>query len=213
MTLDLRLLSSIRLEAGRCSLLSFHLDRFATGAKALNVALDLAGLEQALTGVAAGYTQLNPAKLRVTVARDGLWTIEEPEPIVADKSKPIAMLWSDPVRSDDPLLPYCTTPRPVYDEALRRAKEIGYIDALFRNEQGLVTEGADHSIFVRHGGCWRTPTLGAGVLPGVYRRYLLETMADAREEDFGAERLFDADEIWLTNALYGARTVTIAAGE
>lgn len=41
--------------------------------------------------------------------------------------------------------------RPVYDCAIREARSIGFIDAIFHNERGFVTEGAVHSIFVRHG--------------------------------------------------------------
>ena len=167
---DLCLLTSIRLEAGCCCLLSFHLDRLVTGAEALGFVLDRADLEQALTRVAAESSPQNPAKLSVKVARNGRWMIQEPEIIAPNSSKPVAMLWPDPVCTDDPLLPYATTPRPVYDAALRRARELGLADFIFRNQHGLVTEGANHSVFVRHGSCWRTPSLAAGVLPGVYRR-------------------------------------------
>ena len=123
------------------------------------------------------------------------------------------MLWPEAVDSQDPFLHYRTTHRPVYDHAVREAQRLGFVDALFHNEHGLITEGAIHSIFVRHGENWRTPTLSAGVLPGVYRGHLLQTLPHLREEDFSRDELLSADEIWLTNAVRGIRVVTIATAD
>ena len=73
----------------------------------------------------------------------------------------------------------------------------------------MVTEGTGHSVFIRRGKLWRTPTLSAGVLPGVYRSHLLETMDNVAVEDFATDELLQADEVWLTNAVYGAQRVSL----
>lgn len=163
--------------------LPLHLDRLSSAANAFHFALDRGGLEKALSTVAAQHHAQAPVKLRVTVDRDGVWTFDSPEPIGAESPTSKAMLWPEPIDSADRFLRYKTTHRPVYDRAARKVKELGFIDAIFHNERGLVTEGTDHSVFVRHKDSWSTPTISAGVLPGVYRDYLLRTLLSVRETD------------------------------
>jgi para-aminobenzoate synthetase/4-amino-4-deoxychorismate lyase len=119
------------------------------------------------------------------------------------------MLWPHPVQSTDRFLRHKTTRRTHYDAALKTALQKGYADAIFYNEDGIVTEGAISSLIVRHGDRWRTPPLDAGVLPGVYRRFLLETRPEITEAIFSVSELFTADEVWLTNAVRGMRRVTV----
>ena len=207
---DFLLHTTVRLESGLCTFLPLHLDRLASAAKAFNFAFDREGLEKALITAAAQHRVQSPLKLRLTVDRSGVWTFASPEHIDPDSTLLQAMLWPDPIDSSDRFLRYRTTHRPVYDRALRKAKELGFVDAIFHNERGLVTEGSDHSVFVRHRDSWTTPTISAGVLPGVYRSYLLETLPAVREVDFQISHLLSADEIWLTNAVQYARAVTIA---
>jgi para-aminobenzoate synthetase/4-amino-4-deoxychorismate lyase len=54
-------------------------------------------------------------------------------------------------------------------------------EVIFENEKGELTEGAISNIFLSQSGGLITPPLTCGVLPGVFRRYLLETCADAEE--------------------------------
>jgi para-aminobenzoate synthetase/4-amino-4-deoxychorismate lyase len=48
-----------------------------------------------------------------------------------------------------------------------------------------------------------------GLLPGVYRRHLLETLANAEERVLYAEDLRRADAVYLCNAVRGLRRVEI----
>ena len=207
---DFLLHTTVRLESGQCTFLSLHLDHLASAANAFNFALDRKGLEKALITAAAQHRAQSPVKLRLTVDRDGVWTFDCPERVDPDSLTLQAMLWPEAIDSSNRFLRYKTTHRPVYDRAVRKVKELGFVDAIFHNERGLVTEGTDHSVFVRHQGSWSTPTISAGVLPGVYRGHLLETLPSVREVDFPVDHLLSADEVWLTNAVQYARVVTIA---
>ncbi len=210
MNQDFLLHSTVRLESGQCTFLPLHLDSLASAASTFNFALDQKGLEKALNTAAALHSAQSPVKLRLTVDRKGTWTFGRPERLDPDTHTLQAMLWPEAINSSDQFLRYKTTHRPVYDHALRKAKELGFVDAIFHNERGFVTEGTDHSVFVRHKDSWSTPTISAGVLPGVYREHLLQTLSCVREVDFPIDHLLSADEIWLTNAVQYARTVTIA---
>jgi para-aminobenzoate synthetase/4-amino-4-deoxychorismate lyase len=75
---------------------------------------------------------------------------------------------------------------------------LGGFDAVFLNEQGLVTEGGRSSIFIQPKGSseWLTPPLSAGVLPGVVRQSLLDdSQWNAHEATITEADLVDADRI------------------
>ena len=206
---DFRLLSTIRVEHGQCMLLPIHMERLWTSAAVLGFQLDRTGLEAALQSVAGQAPGIPAAKLRVQLRQNGTWQFSRLEPLFADAPDLKALLWPEPVNSADPMLPHKTTDRPVYDRVVREVHGCGFVDAIFHNERGQVTEGAVHSIFARWGEVWKAPTLAAGVLPGVYREHLLTTRPDVREEDFSVDELLRADEVWLTNAPRGVRRVTV----
>ena len=52
-----------------------------------------------------------------------------------------------------------------------------------------------------------TPPINAGILPGVYRKYLLKNDAGIRESRLYLEDLLEADKIVLTNSVRGEVTV------
>jgi branched-chain amino acid aminotransferase len=61
------------------------------------------------------------------------------------------------------------------------------------------------------GGELRTPTTATGLLPGIVRELLLETV-DVREVDAAYEVLHTADEVFLTSSLRGVQPVTAVDG-
>ncbi len=206
---DFHLFSTIRVEHGHCMLLPIQMEHLWMSATVLGFQLDRTGLEAALRSVAGLASGIPAARLRMQLQQDGTWQFSGPEPLFADAPDLKALLWPEPVKSDDPLLPHKTTRRPVYDKVVREVHSCGFVDAIFHNEQGQVTEGAVHSVFARWGEVWKAPTLAAGLLPGVYREHLLTTRPDMREENFSVDELLRADEVWLTNALRGVRRVTV----
>jgi para-aminobenzoate synthetase/4-amino-4-deoxychorismate lyase len=78
---------------------------------------------------------------------------------------------------------------------------------IFMNDRGEITEGAISNIFIRKAGRLLTPPLHCGVLPGVFRRHLLETNSDAEEQTLKVEDLESADAVFLCNSVRGLRQV------
>ena len=207
---DFGLIETMRWSQGRCELLPLHLDRVAASAAHFQFDFDRAVVLRAIEAEASRLPSHGVWKLRVVVSRDGTCVFSPAEALQDQSGSLRAMLWPRPVASSDAMLQHKTTCRAVYDQAVRHARAHGYVDALFVNELGMVTEGAIHSIFVRHGSRWRTPPLHAGALPGVYRAFLLATAAEIDVEAFGREELLSADEVWLTNAVHGMRRASVA---
>ncbi len=85
------------------------------------------------------------------------------------------------------------------------AVEKGVHDALILNTDNHVAECAVSNIFIVEGGTVITPSLKANLLPGITRKVILELCKEngihASEELFGLERVFAADEVFLTNSL------------
>lgn len=206
---DFELIETMRWQKGRCDLLALHLDRLTASARQLGFRLDRAQVQRKIEEEAGRLPEGHAFRLRVQVNAEGECSFTPAQVLVEETGPFTAFIWPVSVRSTDPWLAHKTTRRPVYDEAQRTAAEHGCIDAIFLNEHGTVTEGAIHSIFVRHGDRWRTPPASAGVLPGVSRRLLLDRMPQIQEEAFDAAALCSADEIWLTNAVRGVRAVAL----
>ncbi len=200
-----RLIETMRVEDRQCALLARHLARLAASAAYFDFDFQAESVRASVAAACAQMPDARPWRLRLTLDRAGRVGFSPAERIEADALPLEAMLWPEPVCSQDRFLRHKTTRRAVYDRALTQARAEGCVDAIFLNEHGQVTEGAIHSVLVRHGRRWRTPTLAAGVLPGVMRAHLLATMPGLEEADFLLDDLYTADEIRLTNAVRGVR--------
>lgn len=208
---SLGLIETMRCDHGRCNLLQLHLDRLQSSAAHFGFRFDREAIQDAIEDQTAKLDAAQSYKLRLLLDHRGHFTFNAPEPInTDDPGIPLRIhLWPTPVDSTNPLLQYKTTRRAFYDHAFAEACRQGFADVIFINEQGHVTEGAIHNIFVRHGDQWRTPPVSAGLVPGVYRRHLLLTHPEIAEADLTPECLRSADEIWLTNAVRCIRRVTL----
>lgn len=87
-----------------------------------------------------------------------------------------------------------------------------YEDALLCDSEGYVTEGTTFNIFYVRRGILATPPLDVGVLDGITRRHVLQ-LADlaeipVREVRFPRERLFEADELFVTSSIKEVMAVT-----
>ncbi|HAV81920.1 MAG TPA: aminodeoxychorismate synthase, component I, partial [Erythrobacter sp.] len=104
-----------------------------------------------------------------------------------------------PVDPGDWRLRHKSSDRGFYDEARRVAQAHDADEALFVREDGLLTEGSVTNIFVPGpDGVLLTPPARLGLLPGVFRRTLIEE-GRAREAELRIEDL--AGGFMLGNAL------------
>jgi para-aminobenzoate synthetase / 4-amino-4-deoxychorismate lyase len=120
------------------------------------------------------------------------------------------LLAQEPTDASDLFLRHKTTVRERYDAGWRAAEAQGAFDTLFFNTDGDITEGGRSNVFVKLDGCWYTPPLASGVLPGVMRAVLLADPAwDACERRLTLDDLRVAQEVVVCNALRGALRATI----
>jgi len=194
-----KLIETIRWEHGYSNL-NLHLDRMERSAQYFLFQFNRDDVEKTLYAKAP---QLERARVRLLIDEWGHTEIECHE-IEIPKSPVRIVISKFRTISNDRFLYHKTTNRNLYNEELHTARTQGYFDVIFQNERDEITEGAISNIFIEKDGKLYTPPLNCGVLPGTYRRYILESSEwDAEEKILTLEDLRNVDRIFVTNAIQG----------
>lgn len=89
----------------------------------------------------------------------------------------------------------------------RAARSRGFDEAVFLNTQGLIAEGTASNVFFTQGASVYTPPVACGLLPGIMRAFVCETLPVVERPiapgDIGA-----FDGMFLTNSLMGIMPVS-----
>ncbi|WP_320950049.1 MULTISPECIES: aminotransferase class IV [Fusobacterium] len=88
----------------------------------------------------------------------------------------------------------------------RKSKKLGYDEPIFLNSKNQITEGAASNIFMVVEDKIYTPKLSCGLLNGIVRQYIISNY-NVIEKEIDIEFLNNADEIFLTNSLFGIMPV------
>lgn len=103
-----------------------------------------------------------------------------------------------------------------YGVAAREALANRWNDALLKNVNGRIGESTIANVFWVTDGSVHTPPLSEGPVAGVYRAYLLDTLPalgmHLTETPLTPETLWEADAVFLTNAVRGIRWVGQVGG-
>ena len=188
---------------GGIFLIDGHLRRLGESAGYFGFALDLAALRESLEREAASASE-DAGVLRLRLSKGGDWAIER-RPLPPSGPCRVALA-AGPVDSRDTFLFHKTTRRGVYEKA--RAGRPGVDDVLLWNERGEVTEATIASVVVELDGALLTPPVDCGLLPGTFRRHLLDG-GKVREGIVRVEDLPRCRRIWLVSAVRGWREATL----
>lgn len=120
-------------------------------------------------------------------------------------------VYPDAVKSCDKFSNLKSTSYLPYVMAARFAKENKLNDALVMNQHGRICEASVANIFWINDKVVYTPPLSEGCVAGTMRKYLLNNIPFidiiVSEVNCSIEDLMNADEVFLTNAVYGMRWV------
>ncbi len=98
-----------------------------------------------------------------------------------------------------------------YSMAALYAKENKLNDCILLNTSGNIADSTIANIFLIKDGIIKTPGLEEGCINGVMRKYLIgklrEVDFEVQEKEIRIKDLQKADEVFLTNAIYGIRWV------
>ncbi|MDA8708035.1 aminodeoxychorismate synthase component I [Hellea sp.] len=108
-----------------------------------------------------------------------------------------------PLTSDVQTTRHKLSARQFYDGERERVNALtGAGEVVFLNKDGQLCEGSFTSLFIEKNGQLFTPSLSAGLLPGILRAELIET-GKAIEKTLLIDDLRSADKIYLGNSLRG----------
>ena len=203
------LIETLRWQDGY-SLIELHLDRLMDSAEYFDFACDRGEVRSALEARAAQFVRGAARRVRLLMNREGEVEITD-APLAASRADAELRVAIAPERTDssDRMLFHKTTRRLLYGAGFEAAARGGFADVLYFNLRGELTEGAISSVFMEKNGLWATPPIECGLLPGVFRRHLLETRPEIDERVLREEDLRAADAVYLANAVRGLRRVAV----
>jgi para-aminobenzoate synthetase/4-amino-4-deoxychorismate lyase len=187
-----------------------HLDRMEKSAVQLSYPFLRAKAREVMSDQ-LGIRSRGPAIVRLILTRTGEFSVEV-LPFASIHEGPRRVLLSR--YTTDPgneLLHHKTTFRDQYDLELAQARKLGYVEALFTNINGHLTEGAFTNLFVYgisagRGSGWRTPEVQCGLLPGIWRQKFMES-SRAVSTTMGVGELSTAERVVIGNSVRGAMEV------
>ncbi|MEW6358571.1 MAG: aminotransferase class IV [Planctomycetota bacterium] len=214
---------SMRAYGGRVFKLNEHLARFAASAAALRLPLlyDKSDIEDAVHELIAA-NELSDAYVRLALSRGvgghRLSLRGEFDPTLVMTARPFSAYPREFYRQgmtavtaafhtspDSPVLRHKSANYLANILAKSEAEEKGAGEAIFVNANEEVAEGAVSNVFIVEEETVVTPPVSVGILPGITRAVVMDLCREegiaCREDAFGLARLFQADEVFLTNSL------------
>lgn len=188
-------------EEGGFYLLAQHLERLRNSAAGLGFVFPAQKLDAALEEFAAAPHQ-GRHKVRVLLSHDGKLVVESAAATSIRGGK--VALAKQALSPGSSLLRHKTTYRQPYSEPLRdqQARDPAIIDVILWDEAGNVTESGMANLVVRSDDGFYTPSLQQDLLPGVFRRSLLE-QGVLRERQLAVAELHEARAVFLINSVRG----------
>lgn len=187
---------------------ALHLDRMAASARYFRIPFRRDAVEALVAVHVSTLPQGIPVQVCLQLATNGKLHMKSDVYTPAKRCGRVRMA-EEVTSSEDVFLSHQTTRRELYDRSLPLARLAGLDDVLFCNDKGEVTEGAVHSVFIKRGKALLTPPVRCGVLPGVYRRFVLETHPWAQEKVLRTADLRDAEAMYLTSSMAGMYPVQL----
>ena len=193
--------------------LSLHMERLESSALYFDFSFNRAVVLARLQELADSFKPDERRRVRLLLSADGVITLESIV-LTEELSLGLVKLSTERTNTADVFLRHKTTHRALYDRQFAAARAEGFDEVIFANERGEITEGAISNIFIEKDSRLFTPPLHCGVLPGIFRRHLLETRLDVEERVLTVDDLRAVDAIYLCNSLRGMRRVqSLSLGE
>lgn len=207
---------TIRIHRGAPFRFDAHLARLRQSLEVIGLVANLSNPELrqcARSVVEASGLQEALVRISVTAGDEQLGTsvAVSSRPLPAVPKRPRLILSRGTRRVPGPLSRCKTISRVAESAALREAQRAHAFDAILLNPDGRVVESTARNVFATEGTAVLTPSIEEGALPGMTRSAVLEIAPtlglDAREVPLTVERLFAAEEVFLTGSGVGVLPV------
>jgi para-aminobenzoate synthetase / 4-amino-4-deoxychorismate lyase len=154
-------------------LLDLHLQRLQQSAAYFNFPINIAAIHNVLQKLSQNSLWTEPQRIRLTLSATGDLRHEVSPLFLADSLQPIRLGISPvPVDATQIWLYHKTTHRLIYDTARQALPDVD--DVLLWNQHGEVTESCIANFIFEIEDQLYTPPVSCGLLPGIYRQWLLQ---------------------------------------
>ncbi|TWJ02487.1 branched-chain amino acid aminotransferase [Mucilaginibacter frigoritolerans] len=223
------LFESMRLMKGQLKFADLHADRLQRGMKALKIdgysQMDSWFLREKCEDISR-RNKIKHGRLRLTVYRDaeGLYTPSGNKMAYALELQPLdePRYFLNPKGLIVDIFP--DLPKPTnYLSNIKTCNSLTYImaglfktqnkldDAFLLNQHGFLCEASSSNVFVWYQNHLYTPALSEGCVEGVMRQVIIDLAKKVNipvtEAQINPEILYEADEVFLTNATRGIQSV------
>lgn len=183
-----------------------HKDRMKTSAKEFGFIWNEEGWESVVRDVTDNISSEKKYRVKIVLLPNGEFRSEVSEFRSGPKEGRV-LLSGTSTNKKNRFLYHKTNIREIYSEGYGSAVAKGYLDRIYTNTEGSLTEGAIHSIFLFLNKEWVTPSLEEGILPGIARKQWIKKLK-AKEKKISKQDLSLASKIILVNSLRGFRRVS-----
>ncbi|MDP2364786.1 MAG: bifunctional anthranilate synthase component I family protein/class IV aminotransferase, partial [Ignavibacteria bacterium] len=178
---------------GKIILLEEHLDRMQQAAEYFLFCFDRKKIVLQLAGIIKQTKNLS-YRLRISLSKSGKLNYKQTS-ITNDKEEIKVIISKNRINSKDKFQYFKTTNRDLYNREYKKYSVNGFFDVIYLNEHGELAEGSITNIFIYKNDVISTPPLNAGILSGVFRKYLLKNNSIIRESKLHIQDLLEADKI------------------
>ncbi|MBW7892036.1 MAG: aminotransferase class IV [Chitinophagaceae bacterium] len=225
------LFETMRVIRGNILLKDFHFERLLQGMKLLQFDIPdfftATHLEEDILSVCHKNRIEEKAVARLVIFRSdgGLYDLEDMRPNYIIQSMPLQRynvnlatneglsvdIYPDASKACNIFSGIKSNNHLLYVMAAIYARENGLNDCLILNQYGRIADGTIANVFWIKDGTVFTPPLDEGCVAGVTRKFILQQLPTAgyrvKESLLTADTLLEADEVFLTNAVRGIRSV------
>ena len=199
---DFQIIETMLWEKGEVFLLDYHLRRMENSAQHFSFSFGEDIIREAIARDTEGFSGMHRYKMRVLLSKDGKYSIESSVIKTCCSNKKTIAFSDKVIDKENVFLYHKTTNRNLYTSELEKYRKTGFFDVLFLNTSGEITESCIANLIIKKDNTYYTPPLGCGLLPGVYRQFLLESQdINIKEKVLFKKDLFNANKIFLANSV------------
>jgi para-aminobenzoate synthetase/4-amino-4-deoxychorismate lyase len=195
---DFELIETMLWENGY-KFLKLHILRLKDSAEYFSFAYSQNKIRALLKKIESNFLKGSQYRVRLLLFRDGSLNCGFSKIPPQDKVNYITVS-KYRVNSENAFLYHKTTNRKLYDEEYEKHFAQGYFDVIFLNTRNEFTEGAISNIIIKKGNNFYTPPASCGLLPGVYRKYLIDE-GRVKEKILRIKDIKGADKLYLCNSV------------
>lgn len=191
-----QLLETIGLHHGKFVVLDHHINRMKQSATYFNYPFNETKLRRSLRAIAQNNKE-NMYRVRVLLHHSGHYSIETKK-YTQTKTPAIVSLAKQPIDRNNRFLYHKTTNRTLYEQHRENTDHL--FDVLLWNEEEEITEFTTGNIVIEMNGKFITPPVTCGLLPGTFRKSLLEK-GKITEQTILKKDLLHCDRVWFINSV------------